>query len=309
LADLVALDLVGQPLVDRDDFENLFSQGTFGRWSEQARSMRDYGFCLLDLKQPTFVEKCQQLRSRLASLLADDIELWQRGESGPPRLQDGWLSVPQIRALCLLPEVLEVLSHLYGRKPIPFQSLNFAIGSQQPVHSDAVHFHAYPYGFMCGVWIALEDVKQDSGPLMYYPSSHRLAYFSAEDLHLTPEIVKAEKHPQTFFQGRWDAQIATGAFSKQLFYPKCGEILIWHANLLHGGEGVQDRHLTRWSQVNHYYFEDCLYTTPIHSYAATQGGCTLRNPYNIGTKQRVYSASSWRDLDVCCLGQASSDCS
>jgi hypothetical protein len=294
----VGLDLASQPLIDREDFEELAAQGIFGTWLDQARAMRQEGFCVLRGVQPDLPEICQGLKAKLSLALDDEIRAWQTGESGPPRLQDGWLLHPEIRELCLLPAVLELLSSLYGRKPIPFQSLNFAIGSQQPVHSDAVHFHCYPHGFMCGVWIALEDVQPESGPLMYYPGSHRLPYLSAEDLLLSPSGMSGEKHPQKFFQHHWDSQIQHSGLSKQLFHPRCGDILIWHANLLHGGEAVLNPALSRWSQVNHYYFADCLYTTPIHSCAAFLGGTHLRNPYNIATNQRIFSASEWRNLEI-----------
>jgi hypothetical protein len=61
-------------------------------------------------------------------------------------------------------------------------------------------------------------------------------------------------------------------FDKQEFLPKRGEVLIWHANLLHGGKPVQDRSSRRWSQVIHYFFSDCLYTTPLRSFAPNGGG-------------------------------------
>lgn len=294
----MALELCGQPLIDRDDFEELAAAGIFGRWLDQARCLREQGFCLLPLEDADFARRCQQLKASLADRLKPEIEAWHRREAGPPRLQDGWRNHDGVRQLCLLPSVLDLLQHLYGREPIPFQSLNFAIGSQQPVHSDAVHFHAYPHGFMCGVWIALEDVLPDSGPLMYYPGSHRRPYLCAEDLGLTPEAMRAEQHPQKFFQDHWEAEIERQGLCKHLFHPRCGEILIWHANLLHGGEAVVNPDLSRWSQVNHYYFADCLYTTPFHSYAASEGGATLRNPYNIASQRRIFSEAQWRDLNL-----------
>lgn len=294
----MALQLCGEPLIDRADFEELAAKGIFGPWLEEARSLREQGFCILSTDDAAFMQHCQQLKASLSQVLEAEIKAWHRREAGPPRLQDGWKNQHGVRQLCLLPTVLDLLQHLYGRRPIPFQSLNFAIGSQQPVHSDAVHFHSYPHGFMCGVWIALEDVQEHSGPLMYYPGSHRLPYLSAEDLGLTPEAMRSEQHPQKFFQDHWDAEIERHGFSKHLFHPRCGDILIWHANLLHGGEAVENPDLSRWSQVNHYYFADCLYTTPFHSYAASEGGPTLRNPYNIANQRRVFSDVQWRELDL-----------
>ena len=54
-----------------------------------------------------------------------------------------------------------MLFSLYGREPFPFQTLNFPYGSRQHYHSDAVHFNSLPKGFMCGVWVALEDIHED----------------------------------------------------------------------------------------------------------------------------------------------------
>ena len=34
---------------------------------------------------------------------------------------------------------------------------------------------------------------------------------------------------------------------------------------MHGGSRQIDRSRTRWSQVTHYYFEDCAYYTPLYS--------------------------------------------
>ena len=57
---------------------------------------------------------------------------------------------------------------------------------------------------------------------------------------------------------------------------------IWAANLLHGGSRQNDRSLTRWSQVTHYYFEDCVYYTPGHS-DETTGYLDLRKITNVAT--------------------------
>jgi hypothetical protein len=53
-------------------------------------------------------------------------------------------------------------------------------------------------------------------------------------------------------------------------------VLIWCANLLHGGSRQNNPRLTRWSQVTHYYFDDCIYYTPAFSDEAL-GRLDLRN--------------------------------
>jgi hypothetical protein len=52
-------------------------------------------------------------------------------------------------------------------------------------------------------------------------------------------------------------------YERRLFLARRGEVLIWHANLLHGGAPVRNKTLSRWSQVSHYYFRGCAYTTPL----------------------------------------------
>jgi hypothetical protein len=275
------------PLIDRSDFDELYADGRFGRWSEQARDVHRNGFCQLDIGDPKFNSDCEELIQALAKRMADDLADWEAMKKESIRIQDGWKEEPVIRRLALHPQILDLLHILYGRKPFAFQTLNFAVGSQQHYHSDAVHFHSQPHGFMCGVWIPLDDVLPESGPLIYFPGSHRLPYQNAVTLGLTPEQVAAESHPQRFFEPLWQMDVKRLGLEPKIFLPKRGQVLIWHANLLHGGSPVASRKARRWSQVIHYYFEDCLYTTPMKSFRPDQGGAFLRNPVDIATGESI----------------------
>ncbi len=294
----MALDLTGRPLIDLPDFETVAAHGRFGPWLEQARQLHGQGFCLVDLAEPDLLRRCAAIVAALEPGLRPDLERWRRAESGPPRRQDAWKEVPEVRALALHPAILDLLAHLYGRQPFAFQTLNFAVGSQQHFHSDAVHFHSFPHGFMCGVWFALEDIGPDSGPLVYYPGSHRLPYLSAESLGLQPAQVDAEPHPQRFFEPHWRALVEAHGFEPHSFLPRRGQALVWHANLLHGGLPVADRTTSRWSQVVHYLFDGCLFTTPMHSFAHGVGGTRFRNPYDLATGCRRLAEADWRALGL-----------
>jgi len=298
----MALDLTGMPLVDRPDFEDLLASGQFGPWSLEAERMHRDGFCVIDMGSPEMDRLCASIIKQLSLRLAPEIAQWCQQQAGPPRLQDGWKDVPEIKTLALLPAVADLLKHLYGREAFAFQSLNFVVGSQQSTHSDAVHFHSYPNGFMCGVWIALEDVSADSGPLAYYPGSHRFPYLSARLLGLSPDQLRNEEHPQVLFESTWQQQIAHAGLHQESFLPRRGQVLIWHANLLHGGQPVTNPLATRWSQVVHYYFDQCLYTTPMFSFAADQGGDDLRNPYRIENGRRRYTTEEWQAMGLTAPG-------
>ena len=74
------------------------------------------------------------------------------------RIQQGWLVSKAIREVAVSRKVYDLLRMIYRREPIPFQTLNFSRGTEQGTHSDAIHFQSYPANFMCGVWVAFEDI-------------------------------------------------------------------------------------------------------------------------------------------------------
>ena len=186
------------------------------------------------------------------------------------RIQDAWKFVKPSHALATNRNVLSALAQLFGRAPLPFQTLNFPVGTQQATHSDTIHFNSLPSGYMAGVWVALEDIDEHNGPLKYYPGSHKLPEITMQDAGLEAGY---QNYPQ------YEAFIAkhaaeTGIEPAYGYMPK-GHALIWHANLLHGGSQQQDHKRTRHSQVTHYFFEGCQYFTPMHS---KPGKPALRNP-------------------------------
>jgi ectoine hydroxylase-related dioxygenase (phytanoyl-CoA dioxygenase family) len=179
---------------------------------------------------------------------------------GHRRIKNAWRVSDNVKALALDRRVLEILESLYGRRPMPFQTLNFRVGSQQPAHSDAIHFNSQPAGFMCGVWIALEDVDMDSGPVVYYPGSHKLP-------EVTPAAlgIDATFEQYTHYTDHVESTIEQRDFEPHYATLRKGQALIWASNILHGGARLRDRNRTRHSQVTHYFFEGCRYYTPMTS--------------------------------------------
>lgn len=267
------------PLIDNKNFKKKLLKGHFKNFSKQALDLNNYGFCLLKIEDPKWLICIDQVKDDLKSFI-DSIEL---GKSKKDRFQDAWQNenLQSVRKIACHPTILAALKTIYGRNPFPFQTLNFSSGSQQHFHSDAVHFSSDPLGFMCGAWVALEDISPESGPLIYYPGSHRLPYLDAQKLNLNIEELKKEKHPQIFFDKLWEDLVEENKFKKSIYLPKKGEVLIWHANLLHGGSKVLDNSKSRWSQVTHYYFEDCEYYTPLFKAQGATKEDFKRTPANL----------------------------
>ena len=190
--------------------------------------------------------------------------------TGKRRAQDLWRRDDAVRALACSEKVIEFLSALYGRRAFPFQTLNFVKGSEQRAHSDTIHFSSTPVGFMCGVWIALEDVDEENGPLFYYRGSQTLPVYSLSDFGGGDYVSNYEP-----FVAR---ALESGGYEKKTAHMKKGQAFIWSSNLFHGGSPILDKSRTRLSLVTHYYFEDCCYTTPLRE---RDGNQHIREVYDI----------------------------
>lgn len=196
--------------------------------------------------------------------LIDEVREWTKARFCQPdlqdqsRIQDAFKETECVSRLATHPKVLALLVELYGRRPIPFQTLNFPRGTQQATHSDAFHFNSWPQRWMCGVWVALEDVTEANGPLHYYPGSHRLPVLDANDTSATQQ--RMDNYKMAIQE-----LIAITGLTKERFLPRKGDCLVWAANLLHGGDPIGDPQSSRYSQVSHYYFEGCDFFTPRES--------------------------------------------
>ena len=177
------------------------------------------------------------------------------------RVFDGWKISRAVRSIALAPRVLRALRQLYGRKPRPFQTLNFPIGTEQRVHSDVIHFASDPPTYMCGVWVALEDIDRANGALVYYPGSHRLPVVTMEDVAPGPGPTY---YP--LYENYIEKIVRDHKLEPSYAILKKGQALIWASNLLHGGGTHIDKSRTRHSQVTHYFFEGCQYYQPLSSY-------------------------------------------
>jgi ectoine hydroxylase-related dioxygenase (phytanoyl-CoA dioxygenase family) len=240
------------------------------------------------------------LRKFASKDLVDQIQKDIQGEfpskldESPLRQQDLWQKYPSVKNLTTHPNILDALGFLYEKKPVPFQTLNFKYGSQQRLHSDTIHFSSIPARYMCGVWVALEDTNENNGPLLYCPGTNRLQEYFYSDIGIPSDYPGqgdgVEKGDGYKNYGKYEdfieQLVSAKNYNIQELYLEKGDALIWASNLVHGGKKVLNPELTRWSQVMHYYFEDCTYYTPMWSNMHT-GELFLRNIQNVATELHV----------------------
>jgi ectoine hydroxylase-related dioxygenase (phytanoyl-CoA dioxygenase family) len=156
------------------------------------------------------------------------------------------------------PGLLRLLSLLLGKSVIPFQSLNFTLGSEQRAHSDSIHMTTEPPGYLIATWIALEDCTADNGPLFYYPGSHRMDYITTEHYDSGNTALTIGSDSNKRYEDKIAEVIENKRLEPQLFLAKRGDVLIWHANLLHGGSPIRKPGATRKSMVCHYFAEGVI---------------------------------------------------
>lgn len=170
----------------------------------------------------------------------------------------GWKHSPVIKQMMQDDGLKKLLSFLLDKEVLPFQTLNFVKGSGQRAHSDSIHMTTYPLGYLIAAWIALEDIDPDSGPLFYYTGSHKLPYLLNDDFENYSTRLKLGNKQYSDYEDMTDEILQQNHFLKEVFLPKKGDVLIWHANLIHGGMPVVNPALTRKSMVVHYYAKDVI---------------------------------------------------
>ena len=181
-----------------------------------------------------------------------------------------------VKALACDYEILKSLKYLLGGDFFPFQTLNFERGTEQRFHSDWYHFAPLSIDGMAGVWVAFEDIDAENGALSVVPGSHKLPYYFPEDLGIKRGLKSDPYKYYKLYEDAMDSVIRNCGLKPIIVPMKKGQVLIWHANLIHGGSRIGDVNRTRYSQVTHYFRKGSLYFSPI-----TSGKSLLKRSYRL----------------------------
>ena len=168
------------------------------------------------------------------------------------RIVDAHVASHATREILFSSKITKFLREIFSEQPLLFQSLTFERGSEQGFHQDTAYVVVDEPRKLAAAWVALEDVRAGSGELRYIPRSHRIPefLFSGEFKHWSPERDGHDQHDE------WNNYLITTAQQMELaeerFLPKMGDVLIWAADLVHGGSPVEFNDFTRRSLVGHY---------------------------------------------------------
>lgn len=228
--------------------EKLVTEGRLGQDLEEKLTDFDkYGFCVLPNYLTT--EQVKHINTDIEQLLeTNKIKFKYRN-----KLMFAFHKSKVIREICRNKELGEFLNCLIKGQAQLFQSINFLSGSEQETHSDSIHMTTFPLGGLLGVWIALEDIDEKNGPIHYYPKSHKLPYYMNRDYdNLGNKYLLGDKG-YTAYEEMIKVKLKENSIKKEVFKASKGDMFIWHANLLHGGEPHIDKSRSRKSMVLHYF--------------------------------------------------------
>jgi len=256
------------PWIESPFFYNILNNSFYDYTSDEREILTNYhekGYMVIDLElDDDFINTTMDgIFAELDKLKTQDNSYHY---SDSPRVFEAWKTIPNVLSLARHPKILSTLELLYGRKPIPFQTINFLKGSNQPLHQDSIHFYTQPERWMVGTWTALQDMTDDCGPLNIVPGSHKWPHYNFQHLNL----------PVVEFGNQFDNYAEYENFLRHLveskdgnlkqWLGKKGQTLIWASNLLHGGAPITNPDSTRYAQATHFYFEGCNhYYSPMFS--------------------------------------------
>ena len=147
------------------------------------------------------------------------------------------------------PPVLRFLTQIYERPPVVFQTMTMRKGSQENLHIDTGPLTLTEPMSIAASWVALEDVQLLSGEFQFVPGSHRLP----ELLHYgTDKGHHGDYREYGTILETTLRMCEERGLKTETFMAKKGDVLIWHADLMHGGAPIQDRSRTRKSLVAHF---------------------------------------------------------
>lgn len=182
----------------------------------------------------------------------------------------GWQSptpychVPELKALSLYPPLMAVLKSLMSKEMFLHLNLTGWISTQRDWHQDDYLNPSHVNGWYQAVWIALDEIHPDSGPFEYIPGSHRWPVLRGDKIrsklswvernikdirsgsHYWPKLSERLTTPAI------EDKIARSGIPSRSFLAKKGDVLVWHARLVHRGSVPRNFGLQRKALIAHY---------------------------------------------------------
>lgn len=169
------------------------------------------------------------------------------------RFKDIYINHKDSRDAIFSPFLIDVLAGIAGEPVLAFQSQGFIRGSGLRVHRDSNFLVTDKPETVIGVWLALEDIEEGMGELVFYPGSHHFPPYEMSEgsLHRVREPGQMSYSNDEYIEYLYD-QIRLNRLEDKHFTAKKGDCLLWHAEIVHAGSPVTRVGSTRYSLVTHF---------------------------------------------------------
>lgn len=231
---------------------------------------RDYftqGYCRVEgLMAPHLIDALLQAY-RAAVLPFQGAILRHTGKAEPNQFRNGHLTVPilnphdrnqtpglesfadALTRLLVDPALVTQAGRLAGGPVYLTQSLFFDLCPEPETHphQDHVYLDSRPPGHLLGVWIALEDIHADAGPLYLLPWTATPP---------PPRFTRADVFEDEGYKSimrEWIAPLRAHLHAPAM---KKGDVIFWNSRVVHGAMPPADRERSRLSVACHYLPEN-----------------------------------------------------
>lgn len=174
----------------------------------------------------------------------------------------GWNETPylhyrELRDLALDPRLMAQMKRLVGEEVGLHLNLTGWISTERNWHSDS---YLNPEGvddYYIAAWIALDDIQPDCGPFQYIRGSHRWPVLRRAKLfeQLSQEQRDDPRWP-TFTQDAVSAACEEERSQRGgevvTYLPRKGDVMLWHAFLVHRGSAPTRKGALRRTLIAHY---------------------------------------------------------
>ena len=254
----MSFNVVNEPWFESPFFYQILKSKKEKYFKKYAIDMHEKGYCVLDLNLSNiFINNINQdiEQSLNTGEFKTNPKIYHYNKY--PRIVEAWKFSKNVAKLANNVILKKFLKYLYDSKPLPFSTINFIGGTEQPFHSDYIHFGSIPHKYLVGAWVALEDTHKQNGPLTVIPGSHKLSLIDYQDIkrEKASNIKELEKNYRVYEEYIQNIIKYKKLKTKELHIKK-GQVIIWAANLLHGGVKMKNYKLTRKSQVIHFHFSN-----------------------------------------------------
>lgn len=190
-----------------------------------------------------------------------------REEIGGELYKSGWrhptpyMERSEILDICLFPDLMNLIQKIFGVEFGLHLNLSGYVSTERDWHPDDYLNPAHVNAWYCAVWMALDDIHAEAGPFEYVPGSHRWPSITRQRVF---DTITLAGHKELLDDHNWPAltqgivgrvcqeEIMEREAETKFFIPKRGDLLIWHARLLHRGSKPLNPELLRKSLISHY---------------------------------------------------------